>query len=72
MTMCRMEEACFADEIRDSCLYQSMRHKQKVSDAVCQLLSKTGDWDDVAALRLDRRLTLARPVLATCRAPLML
>ena len=46
-----------------------MRHRQKASNAACQLLRKTSDWDDVAALRLDTRLTLVGPVLATCRAP---
>lgn len=47
---------------------QSMRHRQKAEDAVCPLLSKTSDSDEIAALRLDRCLTLVRPVLATCRA----
>jgi len=72
MVVFEVEGRRCAGEIKASCMYQSMRHRQKASDAVCQLLSKTGDWGDVAALRLDRRLTLARPVLATCRAPLML
>lgn len=72
MVVCELEDGRCADEIKDSCAYQSMRHRQKAGDAVRQLLSKTGDWDNVAALRLDRRLTLVRPVLATCRASLML
>jgi hypothetical protein len=72
MVVCEVEDGRCAGEIRASCKYQSMRHRQKAGDAVCQVLDKTGDWGDVAALRLDRRLTLVRPVLATRRAPLML
>lgn len=62
------EGRCGGGVSRRLFVYQSMRHRQKADDAVCQLLRRTSDWDADAALRLHIRLTLVRPVLATCRA----
>ena len=70
--MCKVREASNAGWKDDIWLYQSMRHRQKASNAACQLLTKSSDWDGAAALRLDRRLKLVRPVLATCRVALLL
>jgi hypothetical protein len=54
-------------------MYQDMRHRQKANNAALarQLLSEMDDWGLVAALRMDRRLKLVRPVIATCRAAML-
>ncbi len=55
-------------QMKSSYENDGMRHRQKANNASCQLLRQADDWDDVAALRLDRRLKLVGPSVATCRA----